>query len=96
MRQHAGRPDRAMHHLLCLLGLESRAPPIPLNQPPRASPPCRRAEQMQATGGDELAAVRQYFDTAGFERWNKIYGETDEVNKVCACSCQQRRAIALV
>jgi hypothetical protein len=26
--------------------------------------------------------VRNYFNTAGFERWNKIYGETDEVNKV--------------
>ena len=37
---------------------------------------------MEASGGDELAAVKKYFDTAGFERWNKIYGETDEVNKV--------------
>lgn len=37
---------------------------------------------MQETGGDELEAVKKYFDTAGFERWNKIYGETDEVNKV--------------
>eukprot|EP00887_Chlorella_sp_A99_P005877 scaffold1.g5877.t1 len=27
-------------------------------------------------------AVKKYFDTAGFERWNKIYGETEEVNKV--------------
>ena len=45
-------------------------------------PQKRRAEQMQATGGDELAAVKTYFDTAGFERWNKIYGETDEINKV--------------
>lgn len=26
--------------------------------------------------------MRNYFNTAGFERWNKIYGETDEVNKV--------------
>ena len=26
--------------------------------------------------------VRDYFNTTGFERWNKIYGETDEVNKV--------------
>lgn len=26
--------------------------------------------------------VKQYFNTTGFERWNKIYGETDEVNKV--------------
>ena len=51
---------------------------------PSPSPPTlrRRAEQMEASGGDELAAVKKYFDTAGFERWNKIYGETDEVNKV--------------
>ena len=34
------------------------------------------------TGGDEAASVKNYFDTVGFERWNKIYGETDEVNKV--------------
>lgn len=38
---------------------------------------------MAATvGGDEMESVKNYFDTAGFERWNKIYGETDEVNKV--------------
>ena len=37
---------------------------------------------MEETGGSELEAVKKYFDTAGFERWNKIYGETDEVNKV--------------
>jgi magnesium-protoporphyrin O-methyltransferase len=37
---------------------------------------------MAATGGDELEAVKKYFNTSGFERWNKIYGETDEVNKV--------------
>lgn len=45
-------------------------------------PQKRRAQQMQETGGNELEAVKKYFDTAGFERWNKIYGETDEVNKV--------------
>ena len=37
---------------------------------------------MSETGGDEAASVKNYFDTVGFERWNKIYGETDEVNKV--------------
>jgi magnesium-protoporphyrin O-methyltransferase len=37
---------------------------------------------MSETGGDELEAVKKYFNTSGFERWNKIYGETDEVNKV--------------
>lgn len=52
-------------------------------KPPLTS--CRRSEQMMQTGGDELEAVKSYFDTTGFERWNKIYGETDEVNKVsCA------------
>ncbi len=29
-----------------------------------------------------LVQVKQYFNTTGFERWRKIYGETDEVNKV--------------
>lgn len=45
-------------------------------------PQKRRTEQMAAVGGSEDDAVRNYFNTAGFERWNKIYGETDEVNKV--------------
>lgn len=40
------------------------------------------------TGGDELEAVKSYFDTTGFERWNKIYGDTDEVNKVRPPSLQ--------
>ena len=26
--------------------------------------------------------VRNYFNTTGFDRWRKIYGETDDVNKV--------------
>jgi hypothetical protein len=26
--------------------------------------------------------VKNYFNTDGFNRWQKIYGETDEVNKV--------------
>ena len=29
-----------------------------------------------------MASVREYFNTSGFERWRKIYGETDDVNKV--------------
>ena len=36
----------------------------------------------QETGGNEMESVRQYFNNEGFQRWNKIYGETDEVNKV--------------
>ncbi len=45
-------------------------------------PSKRREDMMSETGGDEAASVKNYFDTVGFERWNKIYGETDEVNKV--------------
>ena len=36
-----------------------------------------------ATGGkDDLSEVREYFNTVGFDRWNKIYSDSDEVNKV--------------
>lgn len=45
-------------------------------------PQNRRSKQLEETGGDEKEAVKKYFNTAGFERWRKIYGETDEVNKV--------------
>jgi magnesium-protoporphyrin O-methyltransferase len=36
----------------------------------------------QAAGGDEMESVKNYFNKDGFERWNKIYGTTSEVNKV--------------
>ena len=47
-----------------------------------ADPSKRREDMMATTGGDEAASVRDYFDTTGFDRWKKIYGETDDVNKV--------------
>ena len=47
-----------------------------------ADPDKRRADMASATGGDEMASVKKYFNETGFERWEKIYGETDEVNKV--------------
>ena len=31
---------------------------------------------------DDKAEVEEYFNNVGFERWNKIYSESDEVNKV--------------
>jgi hypothetical protein len=40
---------------------------------------------MADSGGSEKDAVADYFNTQGFERWNKIYGTTEDVNKVkCA------------
>lgn len=45
-------------------------------------PEKRRQKQAEEAGGSEKDVVRNYFDTQGFERWRKIYGETDDVNKV--------------
>ena len=49
----------------------------------RATDPNKRREDMKSSaGGDEAKSVADYFNSTGFERWNKIYGETDDVNKV--------------
>ena len=45
-------------------------------------PHARRQEMSQAAGGNEMESVKNYFNKDGFERWNKIYGTTSEVNKV--------------
>lgn len=47
-----------------------------------ADPQNRRQKQMEETGGNELEAVKNYFNNAGYERWKKIYGENDDVNRV--------------
>jgi magnesium-protoporphyrin O-methyltransferase len=48
-----------------------------------ATDPNKRRDDMKSTaGGDEAKSVADYFNSTGFERWNKIYGETDDVNKV--------------
>ncbi len=31
---------------------------------------------------DDKTIVKNYFNATGFDRWRKIYGETDEINKV--------------
>lgn len=47
-----------------------------------ADPQNRRRRQMEDVGGNELDAVKNYFNNAGYERWKKIYGETEDVNRV--------------
>jgi magnesium-protoporphyrin O-methyltransferase len=37
---------------------------------------------MMASSVDDKTEVREYFNTEGFNRWNKIYSESDEVNSV--------------
>ncbi|KAL3731219.1 hypothetical protein ACJRO7_028141 [Eucalyptus globulus] len=41
----------------------------------------KRRRQVQAGGGGRWGkeVVREYFNNSGFQRWKKIYGETDDV-----------------
>ena len=47
----------------------------------------RRTAQTSSAGGDEKEAVKGYFNSVGFERWNKIYGTTDEISSVSSLLC---------
>jgi magnesium-protoporphyrin O-methyltransferase len=40
------------------------------------------ARPRMVVGVDDKAIVKEYFNKTGFERWNRIYSETGEVNKV--------------
>jgi len=37
-----------------------------------------------SSGVDDKAEVREYFNTEGFQRWNRLYSEDGTVNKVQA------------
>ncbi|XP_065872521.1 magnesium protoporphyrin IX methyltransferase, chloroplastic [Euphorbia lathyris] len=45
-------------------------------------PERRRKLQAEEVGGGDKEVVREYFNNNGFKRWRKIYGETDDVNRV--------------
>ncbi|XVE56498.1 hypothetical protein DITRI_Ditri04bG0015200 [Diplodiscus trichospermus] len=45
-------------------------------------PERRRRLQAEEVGGGDKEVVRNYFNNSGFQRWKKIYGETDDVNRV--------------
>ncbi|KAJ4838394.1 hypothetical protein Tsubulata_017422 [Turnera subulata] len=45
-------------------------------------PERRRRLQAEEVGGGDKEVVREYFNNSGFQRWRKIYGETDDVNRV--------------
>merc|ERR1712157_577034 len=40
------------------------------------------ASQCLSQTVDDKTEVREYFNTEGFNRWNKIYSESDDVNSV--------------
>ncbi|CAN1317951.1 Magnesium protoporphyrin IX methyltransferase, chloroplastic [Linum perenne] len=45
-------------------------------------PERRRKLQAVEVGGGDKEVVKEYFNNSGFQRWRKIYGETDDVNRV--------------
>eukprot|EP00249_Psilotum_nudum_P006405 c19725_g1_i1 orf=173-1201(+) len=45
-------------------------------------PETRRRRQAAIVGGDDKEVVRNYFNAGGFERWKRIYGETEDLNNV--------------
>ncbi|KAJ7551255.1 hypothetical protein O6H91_06G007200 [Diphasiastrum complanatum] len=47
-----------------------------------ADPEKRRQKQAADAGGDDKDVVKNYFNSSGFERWRRIYGEADDVNSV--------------
>ncbi|PON67225.1 Magnesium-protoporphyrin IX methyltransferase [Parasponia andersonii] len=47
-----------------------------------ADPERRRRLQAEEVGGGDKEVVREYFNNSGFQRWKKIYGDTDDVNRV--------------
>jgi magnesium-protoporphyrin O-methyltransferase len=51
----------------------------PLGPVPRSMP---TAAKTAAETAAEKAEVKGYFETTGFERWNRIYSTSDDVNKV--------------
>jgi magnesium-protoporphyrin O-methyltransferase len=52
---------------------------------PAATAPAAGAQPSPGQGSEtaaEKAEVKSYFETTGFERWNRIYSASEEVNKV--------------
>ncbi|KAL7161945.1 hypothetical protein ACSBR2_042426 [Camellia fascicularis] len=45
-------------------------------------PEKRRQIQAEEVGGGDKEVVREYFNNTGFQRWKKIYGEAEDVNRV--------------
>lgn len=44
--------------------------------------PSRYSTSSLSSTVDDKTEVREYFNTEGFQRWNKIYSESDDVNSV--------------
>jgi magnesium-protoporphyrin O-methyltransferase len=49
--------------------------------PQKRSPTTTSSSALSSTV-DDKTEVREYFNTEGFNRWNKIYSESDDINSV--------------
>lgn len=47
-----------------------------------SDPERRRQLQAEEVGGGDKEVVKEYFNNDGFQRWKRIYGVGDDVNKV--------------
>ncbi|VFQ67785.1 unnamed protein product [Cuscuta campestris] len=47
-----------------------------------ANPERRRQMQREEVGGGDKEVVKEYFNKDGFQRWNRIYGVSEDVNRV--------------
>ena len=50
--------------------------------PPRSPHTSKLISAIRVNVVDDKTEVREYFNTEGFNRWNKIYSDSDEVNGV--------------
>ena len=57
-------------------------PSCPAHRPVVASSSSSSSSSSLASTVDDKTEVREYFNTEGFNRWNKIYSESDDVNSV--------------
>jgi len=62
--------------LLTVILASSASAFVPPSQPTSSS------SALFSNAVDDKTEVREYFNTEGFNRWNKIYSESDDVNKV--------------
>ena len=44
--------------------------------------PAPQSQGSNNSGNNDKAIVKDYFNSAGFDRWRRIYGEGDDINKV--------------
>jgi len=56
--------------------------PVLLRIPPVSAPSPMAPDQLLEQKQAEKQEVKGYFETTGFDRWNRIYSESDDVNKV--------------